>query len=98
MCGPSRLSRLSCPSPVSRIRSYAHHRSIIRPRLSPYTDEIACVADFKIPLELRFVDLRRQKKMVSPFVLADAEDIGRMRSDLPFLEQLGEELTRPVLP
>lgn len=36
--------------------------------------------------------------MVSPFVLADAEDIGRMRSDLPFLEQLGEELTRPVVP
>ena len=36
--------------------------------------------------------------MVSPFLLEDAEDIGRMRSDLPFLERLGDELTRPVLP
>jgi hypothetical protein len=36
--------------------------------------------------------------MVSPFLLEDAEDIGRMRADLPFLERLGEELTRPVLP
>ena len=66
--------------------------------IRPHTGETACVVDFKTPHELRFVDLRRPKKMVSPFVLADAEDIGRMRSDLPFLEQLGEELTRPVLP
>ena len=64
----------------------------------PHTGEIACVAQFAIPHGLRFVDLRRPKKMVSPFVLEDAEDIGKMRSDLPFLEQLGEELTRPVVP
>ena len=36
--------------------------------------------------------------MVSPFMLADAEDISRMRSDLPFLERLGDELMRPVVP
>jgi hypothetical protein len=36
--------------------------------------------------------------MVPPFVFADAEDIGRMRNDLPFLERLGDELTRPVIP
>jgi hypothetical protein len=36
--------------------------------------------------------------MVSPFLLEDAEDICRMRSDLPFLERLGDELTRPVVP
>jgi len=66
--------------------------------IRPHTGEIACVAQFTIPHDLRFVDLRRPKKMVSPFVLEDAEDIGRMRSDLPFLEQLGEELTRPVVP
>ena len=36
--------------------------------------------------------------MVSPFVLEDAADIDRMRSDLPFLERLGDELTRPVPP
>jgi hypothetical protein len=36
--------------------------------------------------------------MVSPFELVDADDVARMRSDLPFLERLGDELTRPVLP
>jgi hypothetical protein len=36
--------------------------------------------------------------MVSPFLLDDAADIGRMRIDLPWLERLGDELTRPVLP
>ena len=36
--------------------------------------------------------------MVSPFELEDAEQILRLRSTLPFLERLGEELTRPVLP
>jgi len=36
--------------------------------------------------------------MVSPFLLEDSADIGRMRNDLPFLERLGDELTRPVLP
>ena len=36
--------------------------------------------------------------MVSPFLLEDAEDIGQMRSDLPFLEKLADELTRPVVP
>jgi hypothetical protein len=47
---------------------------------------------------LKLVDLRSPKKIVSPFLLVDAEDIGRMRSDLPFLERLGDELTRPVVP
>ena len=28
----------------------------------------------------------------------DEADIGKMRSDLPFLARLGEELTRPVVP
>lgn len=63
----------------------------------PHTGEIAHVADFTTH-DLKLVDLRRPRKMVSPFLLEAAEDIGRMRNDLPFLEQLGEELTRPVLP
>jgi hypothetical protein len=59
---------------------------------------MACVADFTTPATLKLADLRAPRKMVSPFVLADAVDIGRMRNDLPFLERLGDELTRPVIP
>ncbi len=66
--------------------------------IRPHTGEIACVADFTTPTTLKLVDLRTPRKMVSPFVLADADDIGSMRNDLPFLERLGNELTRPVIP
>src|SRR6202158_6291824 len=66
--------------------------------IRPHTGEVACVADFRTPHDLKLVDLRRPRKMVSPFLLEDAEDIGRMRSDLPFLERLGDELTRRVVP
>jgi hypothetical protein len=66
--------------------------------IRPHTGEVACVAEFRTPQDLKLVDLRNPRKSVSPFLLEDAEDIGRMRSDLPFLERLGEELTRPVVP
>lgn len=66
--------------------------------IRPHTGETACVADFKTPSELKLIDLRRPRKMVSPFLLEDAEGVGRMRDDLPFLEWLGDELTRPVVP
>ena len=65
--------------------------------IRPHTGEVACVAGFTTRRGLRVVDLRHPRKMVSPFLL-DASDIGRMRNDLPFLERLGDELTRPVLP
>jgi hypothetical protein len=66
--------------------------------IRPHTGEIACVADFTTPNTLKLVDLRTPRKLVSPFLLEDAEEIGRMRNDLPFLERLGNELTRPVIP
>ncbi len=66
--------------------------------IRPHAGETACVAVFTTPSHLKLVDLRSPRKMVSPFVLEDAADIARMRSDLPFLERLGEELTRPVVP
>lgn len=66
--------------------------------IRPHTGERACVADFKTPTDLRLVDLRGPRRTVSPFLLADALDIQRMRNDLPFLERLGLELTTPVLP
>ena len=63
----------------------------------PHTGDRASVAEFGTRRGLRVVDLRSPRKMVSPFLL-DASDIGRMRNDLPFLERLGDELMRPVLP
>ena len=65
--------------------------------IRPHTGELACVADFIIP-DIKVVDLRNPRKLVSPFILADASEIGQLRADLPFLERLGEELTRPVQP
>ncbi len=66
--------------------------------IRPHTGEMACVADFTTPATLKLVDLRNPRERVSPFLLVDADDIGRMRNDLPFLERLGTELTRPVIP
>jgi hypothetical protein len=65
--------------------------------IRPHTGEFACVANFTIP-EIKAVDLRNPRKLVSPFILTDAGEIGQLRADLPFLERLGEELTRPVQP
>jgi hypothetical protein len=64
----------------------------------PHTGEVACVADFTMSAPLKVVDLRNPRKLVSPFLLADASAIGQLRADITFLERLGEELTRPVLP
>lgn len=66
--------------------------------IRPHTGEVACVADFTLSDPLIAVDLRNPRKLVSPFRLADANAIGQLRADIPFLERLGGELTRPVLP
>jgi RES domain len=66
--------------------------------IRPHTGEIVDIAAFKTPNNLKLIDLRHPRSTVSPFVLEDIVDIGRMRNDLPFLERLGEELTRPVIP
>lgn len=62
----------------------------------PHTGEVACVADFALP-SMKTVDLRDPRACISPFELND-DEIGQMHADLPLLERLGEELTRPVLP
>jgi hypothetical protein len=64
----------------------------------PHTGEVACVAGFTIPDPPRVVDLRNPRKLVCPFELVGTDAIGQLRADIPFLERLGEELTRPVLP
>lgn len=65
--------------------------------IRPHTGEIACVANFNIP-KINAVDLRNPRKLVSPFILSDASEVSQLRADLPFLERLGDELTRPVQP
>jgi hypothetical protein len=66
--------------------------------LRPHTGELACVATFDVPPDFKAVDLRDPRKLVSPFVLTDEREIGLLRVDIAFLERLGEELTRPILP
>ncbi len=66
--------------------------------IRPHTGEIANVAIFSVVDGLKLVDLRHPRKTVSPFLLADARDILLLRGDIEFLERLGDELTRPVLP
>jgi hypothetical protein len=65
--------------------------------IRPHTGEIACVANFSTQ-PLKLVDLCSPREVVSPFVLTDSDEVGRMRNDLSFLERLGGELTRPVIP
>lgn len=64
----------------------------------PHTGEVACVADFVIEGPIAAVDLRDPRKLISPFSTDDQQLMGQLRADIPFLEKLGLELTRPVLP
>lgn len=63
----------------------------------PQDKERAFIAEFLIE-DMRVIDLRNPRKHISPFILQDADKIGLLNAELPFLEYLGEELTRPVLP
>lgn len=63
----------------------------------PHTGEKACVATFHVS-PIHAVDLRNPRKSISPFILENAEQIAELRSGLPLLERLGEELTKPVQP
>ncbi|MBS1983497.1 MAG: RES family NAD+ phosphorylase [Bdellovibrionales bacterium] len=66
--------------------------------IRPHTGERASVATFSIPADLKIVDLREPRKLVSPFLLEDVDTVGFLRVDIGFLERLGEELTRPISP
>lgn len=64
----------------------------------PHPGETVCVAAFRLESGLKVVDLRNPRQLVSPFLLADEDDIALLRGDIEFLERLGTELTTPVLP
>lgn len=76
--------------------SSTHNTAISEVR--PHPGEIACVAMFTINQNLKLVDLREPRKLVSPFLLTDEAEIALLRGDIEFLEKLGKELTTPVLP
>lgn len=63
----------------------------------PHTGEKVCVAGFAAIPGLRIADLRNPRKTISPF-LSDEDGISSLRNEVNLLCQLGEELTRPVLP
>lgn len=66
--------------------------------IRPHPGEVACVAEFIVNQNLKIVDLREPRKLVSPFLLTDEHEIALLRGDIEFLEKLGKELTTPVLP
>lgn len=66
--------------------------------IRPHKGEYATVAEFNINEDLKVVDLRSPKTLVSPFIFESSDAIAQLRLDLPFLKDLGDELTRPVLP
>lgn len=76
----------------------AEYRDTAAAEVRPHTGERVCVAEFEVPADLRVVDLREPRRLISPFVLGDEDLIASLRSDIPFVERLGEELTRPVMP
>ncbi len=66
--------------------------------LRPHTGERACVAEFELASpDLKLADLREPRGLISP-LFGDESQIIKLRADLPLLERLGDELTRPVQP
>lgn len=64
--------------------------------IRPHTGDQITVAEILISANLRLADLRHPKKTVSPIPLQDETQIAMLRTDINFLEKLGDELKRPV--
>ncbi|MCY3486950.1 MAG: RES family NAD+ phosphorylase [Bacteroidetes bacterium] len=68
----------------------------------PHPGQSVCVAEFQIESELRLVDLRNPRSLISPFsfLLGDEESVlSQLRSgDIKFLESLGQDLAVPITP
>jgi len=63
----------------------------------PHTGDKVCVAKYQLLLKSKIADLRDPKKTASPFSL-DENMLSDLRTAMPFLCQLSEELAMPVLP
>ena len=64
----------------------------------PHPGQTVAVAPFSLPKEMTIIDLASPRKTISPFVLDSMDLVKRMRHSIGFLEQLGRELSDPVLP
>lgn len=106
---PYEISDMGAPPPQSALHGRANPTGIpylylgssigtAIAEVRPHTGEMVCIGDFSIPPILPVADLRNPRSLVSPFVLEDASEVGQLRADIPLLERLGDELTRPVLP
>lgn len=66
--------------------------------LRPHTGERACIAEFQlVGSPMKLADLRQPRTLVSP-LQGEENVIAKLRADLPLLERLGDELTRPIHP
>lgn len=61
----------------------------------PQPGESVYVARYAID-DIRAVDLRAPRELISPFILADANAICQLRADISLLERLGQDLMQPV--
>lgn len=66
--------------------------------IRPHTGELVSVAEVAFSKELKLIDLRNPRNTISPFILSSEEEVALLRGDIEFLQHLGNELTRPVLP
>lgn len=66
--------------------------------IRPHTGELVTLGEFHLVGDLRLLDLRNPRKLISPFAMGDEDLIAGLYADIPFIERLGLELTRPVVP
>jgi RES domain-containing protein len=68
--------------------------------MRPHRGDRVCVAEFDLEPHLYLIDLRDPKSSISlsPFAMSDEGEIILLRRNRDFLHELGEELSRPVVP
>jgi len=59
--------------------------------------ETVTIAEFELKDKLELADLRNPKSTISPFELEE-EELELIYKNLPFLEFLGKELSKPIIP
>ncbi len=59
--------------------------------------ELVTIAKFQMNDELELADLRNPRSTISPFEL-DEDELELIYKNLPFLELLGKELSKPIIP